>query len=106
MVRLRESDAAHATTPNLGQGAGQAMEDAYVLARSLETAGDTVKAFKDFESKRISRTTKIIKMSKQVGQIAQLENKALVQLRNFVLRKLPPSANMKRFEFLYAIDWD
>ncbi len=28
-------DAAHATTPNLGQGASQAIEDAYLLARRL-----------------------------------------------------------------------
>lgn len=29
-------DAAHATTPNMGQGASQAMEDAIVLVNCLE----------------------------------------------------------------------
>jgi 2-polyprenyl-6-methoxyphenol hydroxylase-like FAD-dependent oxidoreductase len=99
-------DAAHATTPNLGQGAGQAMEDAYVLARCLDTAGDIVTAFKEYERKRVDRTRKIIKMSKQIGQIAQLENKWLIRLRNAVLMQIPPSVNMKRFEFLYDVDWD
>jgi FAD binding domain len=32
-------DAAHAMTPNLGQGAGQALEDAVVLARCLDGGG-------------------------------------------------------------------
>lgn len=80
-------DAAHATTPNLGQGAGQTMEDAYVLARCLDAAGDPVMAFKEYERKRLGRTRKIIKMSNQIGRIAQLENKGLILLRNFVLSK-------------------
>lgn len=99
-------DAAHATTPNLGQGAGQTMEDAYVLARCLDAAGDPVMAFKEYDRKRLGRTRKIIKMSNQIGRIAQLENKGLILLRNFVLSKVPPSASMKRFEFLYDVDWD
>ncbi|WP_066303673.1 FAD-dependent monooxygenase [Bacillus sp. FJAT-29814] len=99
-------DAAHATTPNLGQGAGLAMEDAYVLARCLMTAGEIVTAFKEYERKRLARTRKIIKMSNQIGQIAQLENKGLILLRNAVLKQVPPSMNMKRFEFLYDVDWD
>lgn len=99
-------DAAHATTPNLGQGAGQAMEDAYVLARCLVTYGEIVTAFKEYERKRLDRTRKIIKMSNQIGQIVQLENKGLILLRNAVLHQVPPSVNMKRFEFLYDVDWD
>ncbi|GIP38756.1 hypothetical protein J31TS4_20360 [Paenibacillus sp. J31TS4] len=99
-------DAAHATTPNLGQGAGQAMEDAYILARCLETARDMATAFKEYERKRLDRTAKIIKMSNQIGQIAQLENKWLILLRNAVLKQVPPSVSMKRFEFLYDADWD
>ena len=33
--RILLLDAAHATTPNMGQGAGQAMEDAIVLVNCL-----------------------------------------------------------------------
>ncbi|WP_431785565.1 FAD-dependent oxidoreductase [Paenibacillus lactis] len=99
-------DAAHATTPNLGQGAGQAMEDAYVLTKCLETAGDVATAFKEYERQRLDRTRKIINMSNQNGRIAQLENKGLILLRNAVLKLVPPSVNTKRFEFLYDVDWD
>ncbi|WP_042454327.1 FAD-dependent monooxygenase [Neobacillus dielmonensis] len=99
-------DAAHATTPNLGQGAGQAMEDAYILAKCLESSEAIETAFKAFERKRVRRTNKIIKMSKQVGQIAQLQNKWLIPLRNAVMKLVPPSVSMKRFEFLYDVNWD
>jgi FAD-dependent urate hydroxylase len=99
-------DAAHAATPNLGQGAGQAMEDAYMLARSLETCNNIEHAFELYERMRVKRTHKIIKMSNQVGQIAQLESKWLIPIRNVVFKQVPPSFAMKRFEFLYDEDWD
>jgi FAD-dependent urate hydroxylase len=99
-------DAAQAATPNLGQGAGQAIEDAYVLGRSLEKCNSIEEAFVLYESNRKNRTHKIIKMSNQVGQIAQLENKWLIPIRNAVLKRVPPSINMKRFEFLYDVNWE
>ncbi len=36
MVDYFTADAAHATTPNMGQGAGQAMEDAIVLVNCFK----------------------------------------------------------------------
>ncbi|WP_189636160.1 hypothetical protein [Paenibacillus ihbetae] len=45
-------------------------------------------------------------MSNQIGRIAQLENKGLILLRNAFLKLVPPSVNMKRFKFLYDVDWD
>lgn len=99
-------DAAHATTPNMGQGAGQAMEDAYVLARCMMSSDNIITAFSAYENKRLDRTRKIIKMSKQMGRIAQLENSGLILLRNTVLNKIPPSLSMKRMEFLYDVDWE
>ncbi|WP_462413644.1 FAD-dependent monooxygenase [Neobacillus sp. Marseille-QA0830] len=99
-------DAAHATTPNLGQGAGQAMEDAFVLARCLETSETIDTAFKAYERMRLDRTNKVIKMSKLVGQVAQIESKSLIPIRNAFLKLIPPSVNMKRFEFLYDVNWD
>lgn len=99
-------DAAHATTPNLGLGAGQAMEDAYVLASCMERSNQIITAFKNYEKKRLDRTRQIIQMSNQIGKIAQLENKLLIQCRNAMLRVAPPSMSMKRFKFLYDVDLD
>jgi len=45
-------DAAHATTPNLGQGACQAIESAYVLAESLSKNNEPNLAFQEYETIR------------------------------------------------------
>ncbi len=49
-------DAAHATTPNLGQGACMAIESADVLAQCVSQTGDITAAFKAYESRRRPRT--------------------------------------------------
>jgi 2-polyprenyl-6-methoxyphenol hydroxylase-like FAD-dependent oxidoreductase len=98
-------DAAHATTPNLGQGACQAIEDALVLANCLEKYPDGEAAFRVFEQKRLARTGEIIRTSRQIGQLAQLENKFLATLRNAAMRWVPASVNEKRLEFLYRTEF-
>ncbi|MEO0726649.1 MAG: FAD-dependent monooxygenase, partial [Bacteroidota bacterium] len=45
-------DAAHATTPNLGQGACQAIEDARVLAHYLSRAATVEQAFTQYQTTR------------------------------------------------------
>src|SRR4029453_6533990 len=49
-------DAAHATTPGVGQGAAQAIEDAVVLADRLASGGDLGAAFTEYEAIRRPRT--------------------------------------------------
>src|SRR5712692_445143 len=46
-------DAAHAMLPNAGQGACQAFEDAYILARCLDACRNPVEAFASFRRIRI-----------------------------------------------------
>lgn len=62
-------DAAHATTPNLGQGAGQAIEDALVLSQCLSGTADYSQAFKTYQQRRLKRTHKIVQMSMQLARI-------------------------------------
>ncbi|ASZ09812.1 FAD-dependent monooxygenase [Chitinophaga pendula] len=62
-------DAAHATTPNLGQGACQAVEDAYVLAQCLEEEKSPQAAFVRFQQLRKDRTTYICNTSWSINQI-------------------------------------
>jgi salicylate hydroxylase len=56
-------DAAHAMLPNTGQGACQAFEDAYVLARWLKSCGDPVEAFANFRRVRIPRVHGVQRLS-------------------------------------------
>ena len=56
-------DAAHAMLPNAGQGACQAFEDAYILARWLATCRDPVEAFTNFRRIRIPRVHGVQRLS-------------------------------------------
>jgi|AmaraimetFIIA100_FD_contig_123_99079_length_3523_multi_5_in_0_out_1_2 salicylate hydroxylase len=56
-------DAAHAMLPNAGQGACQAFEDAYILARWLDACRDPVDAFTHFRRIRIPRVHGVQRLS-------------------------------------------
>jgi salicylate hydroxylase len=56
-------DAAHAMLPNAGQGACQAFEDAYILARWLDACGDPAEAFANFRRVRIPRVHGVQRLS-------------------------------------------
>jgi 2-polyprenyl-6-methoxyphenol hydroxylase-like FAD-dependent oxidoreductase len=94
-------DAAHATTPNMGQGACQAIEDAYVLAGVLSQQPDPVLAFQAFESRRLPRTRWIVENSWRFGKVAQWENGLACALRDFAVRMVPNSMNARTLKRLY-----
>jgi len=83
-------DAAHAMTPNLGQGACQALEDAVVLARCA-----TDHDLAAYDAERRPRTTLISRRSARVGRLAQLQSAPAVAVRNLVMRATP-SASLLR----------
>jgi salicylate hydroxylase len=56
-------DAAHAMLPNAGQGACQAFEDAYILARWLDACRDPAEAFAGFRRVRIPRVHGVQRLS-------------------------------------------
>jgi 2-polyprenyl-6-methoxyphenol hydroxylase-like FAD-dependent oxidoreductase len=98
-------DAAHASTPNMGQGACMAIEDAAVLSNCLEHYATAEEAFEKFESKRIARTTKIVNTSRTIGKIAQWENPLLTTLRNTMMRLTPPGVTERQMKFLTEISF-
>jgi 2-polyprenyl-6-methoxyphenol hydroxylase-like FAD-dependent oxidoreductase len=100
---LLMGDAAHATTPNMGQGACMAIEDAAILANIIEGYRNVEMAFKIFEEKRIPRTTRIVKHSWNIGKIAQLRNPLLVGLRNAAVKWTPGSMTEKQVKFIIDI---
>lgn len=56
-------DAVHPTTPDLAQGACQAIESAAVLAQALATAADPVQGLRDYEAERRRRTERVVYLS-------------------------------------------
>jgi 2-polyprenyl-6-methoxyphenol hydroxylase-like FAD-dependent oxidoreductase len=55
-LTLLIGDAAHATSPNMAEGAAMAVEDALVLADCLAAAGTIASALAAFEARRRPRT--------------------------------------------------
>ncbi|RST70298.1 monooxygenase [Siminovitchia acidinfaciens] len=98
-------DAAHATTPNMGQGAGQAMEDAIVLAKSLKESQSYEEAFRQYERERVTRTAKIITMSRQIGAAAQFGNPIAIKIRDTLFQMVPSGLLLKNFRFLLDVDF-
>ncbi|EKV19073.1 Salicylate hydroxylase, putative [Penicillium digitatum] len=67
-------DAAHASTPHQGAGAGQAIEDAHVLAELLSdsrvsSVDDVVAAFKAYDDIRRPRSQRVVTSSKENADI-------------------------------------
>jgi 2-polyprenyl-6-methoxyphenol hydroxylase-like FAD-dependent oxidoreductase len=78
-------DAAHAMTPNMGQGACQALEDAVVLANCLCRIRPVEEALRQYERLRIPRTAAIVRKSREAGRILQLDKPGLESLRNWFM---------------------
>jgi 2-polyprenyl-6-methoxyphenol hydroxylase-like FAD-dependent oxidoreductase len=98
-------DAGHATTPNMGQGACQAIEDAIILADELSKTDNVTAAFKAFEKRRIQRVHRIVNTSWTFGKIAHIENTLLISARNFLFRHIPASINEKQVQVVYEVDF-
>ncbi|WP_186321420.1 FAD-dependent monooxygenase [Bacillus sp. FJAT-22090] len=96
-------DAAHATTPNMGQGAGQAIEDAIVLGNGFHQFEDLPKVLAFYEEKRVARTAKVINLSRQIGLTAQLRSKALASTRDFLFPFIPSKLLLWRLKFLFDV---
>ena len=82
-------DAAHAMTPNLGQGACTALEDAWVLARELAGAPSPLEGLRRYERARRFRIGCISRASRLLGQLIQLEHPRATATRDFFLRITP-----------------
>ncbi|HEU5420599.1 MAG TPA: FAD-dependent monooxygenase [Streptosporangiaceae bacterium] len=98
-------DAAHAMTPNLGQGAGQALEDAVVLAKTVDTgSGREVRTgLEAYDRLRRPRAQMIVLRSHRVGAVGQWASPAAVTLRNAGMRLMPRSAFIR--SLAPVLDW-
>src|SRR5215212_11957030 len=70
-------DAAHAMLPNAGQGACQAFEDAYILARWLDASSDPAEAFANFRRVRIPRVHGVQRLSLANARFKHMRDAAM-----------------------------
>jgi len=102
-------DAAHAMTPDLGQGGGQAMEDAATLTAllwplaALDAPGSALDgALERYDALRRPRTQSIAKRARMLGAVAHTRGRFGVALRDAVLRATPASATAKQLASIQA----
>jgi 2-polyprenyl-6-methoxyphenol hydroxylase-like FAD-dependent oxidoreductase len=93
-------DAAHPMTPNLGQGACQAIEDALVLACRLASGGTAEASLRQYESERRARTSFVVNASRRVGTLFQIESRPFCRVRNLALRLMPTAMTYRSLKQL------
>ncbi|MCP2340730.1 FAD-dependent monooxygenase [Actinomadura rupiterrae] len=96
-------DAAHPMTPNLGQGACQAIEDAIVLAHEMTDGG----GLPAYTRARLPRTSAIVKKSAGIARLSKVSNPAAVAGRDAVMRALGllgPTALLRQGDAVF--NWD
>lgn len=98
-------DAAHATTPNLGQGGAQAIEDAWVLADRLAAHETPEAAFADYERIRMPKARMVVNTSWRFGKMAHLANPLARGARNLLLRLAPQSLARRQSDVLYRLNY-
>ena len=103
-------DAAHAMTPDLGQGGNQAMEDAADLTARLHAQladgsadPDGVAAALDgYDRARRVRTQAVAARARSVGRVAQAGGPVSASLRNALLRATPSAALARQLDELQS----
>ncbi len=96
-------DAAHATTPNLGQGACQAIEDAYVLGELLKKHSIN-EAFRLYPQLRKEKAHAVVAMSWKIGKLSHLRNPFGITFRNLVMKATPTCLNRRQLAKLFALE--
>jgi len=98
-------DAAHATTPNLGQGGCQAVEDAYVLAKMVQEKKSLEEAFHSYQSIRFKKATHVVNTSWKLGQLTNIQSGALRWVRNTAMRMIPESIAIKELDKILSLNY-
>ena len=94
-------DAAHAMTPNLGQGAAMAIEDAWELARCLKGAPVIEDSLSNYGRHRRMRVRLVQWASRFVGLAIQAESPLLCGLRDNLVRFTPDAVAQASLYWLF-----
>ena len=82
-------DAAHAMTPDISQGAAQALEDAVVLAASLSERGEPEAGLRLYEQRRRRRANALVRQAWGFGRLARTRTPVTCRLRDWSMRATP-----------------
>ncbi len=100
-------DAAHPTLPFMAQGAVMAMEDAWVLADTLEKAEDFDSGLAAYQARRKGRVSKVVEAASKNAWKYHLSNGPLRAVAHMGLRMastVAPKTMMSQFDWIYLHD--
>ena len=97
-------DAAHPITPNVGQGACMAIEDAACLAKCLQASTDLASSFRAYEALRGPRTAHVARQARRIGAIGQWESPWVVRGRDLITRLVLSRAPDMQLNAIYAYE--
>ncbi len=100
-------DAAHPMTPNLGQGACQALEDAAVISRLAAGTGPEAVTgmLARYTAARLPRTTDVVRWSRRAATMTTWASPPAVAFRNTVARlagRIAPGAALRGLAAIYG----
>ncbi|MCL2455671.1 MAG: FAD-dependent monooxygenase [Micrococcales bacterium] len=93
-------DAAHAMTPNQGQGAAMAIEDALAVALALRPGVDG--ALERYRASRERRVRQVQLTSRRIGTVANLRGPGVARVRETMMRLAPSGASTSTMRRLIA----
>jgi len=100
-------DAAHPTLPFMAQGAVMALEDAWVLADSLEKADAIETGLRNYQTRRHTRASKVIDAASKNARNYHLPAGPMRLAAHAALKlgsTVAPSLALKKFDWIYGHD--
>ncbi|GLY64954.1 FAD-dependent monooxygenase [Amycolatopsis taiwanensis] len=88
-------DAAHAVTPDLGQGAVQALEDAATLGGLAAQHGDVSSIVDAYDRARRARTQRLVRVSASTGRMTQWRHPVAAAIRDTLTWLTPSSVYLR-----------
>lgn len=96
-------DAAHAMTPNLGQGACLAIEDAAMLAACLHGDSAVADALRRYEMRQRPRATRIQRQARLIGRVGQWSHPLACVLRDRGIGLVPSGLRLRAFDQIMGV---
>jgi 2-polyprenyl-6-methoxyphenol hydroxylase-like FAD-dependent oxidoreductase len=91
-------DAIHPMTPDLAQGACQAIVDATTLATCLADSRDSLAALREYQQRRWRNAATTTLMARTMGAMGQWERPVTCTARNTLTRAIPLSLQLRQFD--------
>jgi 2-polyprenyl-6-methoxyphenol hydroxylase-like FAD-dependent oxidoreductase len=95
-------DAIHPMTPDLAQGACQAIVDGTALAACLAASRDTRAGLRDYQQRRWRNAATVALMARNTGAIGQWKSGVSCIARDALFRAMPTSLQLRQFDLVFG----